>query len=77
MSKPQKKKPGAIIVAGERWPVHLLRVVDRDPDGAPRTLVVCRDDEAIKVDGTTGLVNDGENVFFTVYGHPGLSTRNN
>lgn len=65
---PKQKRPGAIIVAGERWPTHVLRVVERDSDGNPRTFRVLRDDE------TAELSDDpGQNMFFVIYGPPGMT----
>ena len=65
----KSSKPGAIIVGGERWGATVLQVVDRDPDGSPRTLRLLRDDESVKVEG-------GEE-FFVVYASPALRKRKN
>lgn len=56
------KKPGAIIVAGERWTPAVLQVVDRDDNGAPRTFRAMRHDESVHIEG-------GE-AFFVVYASP-------
>lgn len=71
MGKPDKKTkaPGAVIVAGERWPLVLLKVTGKDDDGSPRTFELLRDDE------TTSTLGRPE--FFTAYVHPGAVQRSN
>lgn len=64
-----KKKPGAIVINGERWPVAVLVVTEFDPDGSPRAFRLLRDDESVHIEG-------GEN-FWTVYAPPNMTKRRN
>lgn len=64
-----KKKPGAIIVNGERYPATVLQAIEHDEDGTPRTFRLLHDDESVHLDG-------GEK-FWVVFAPPAMSRRRN
>jgi hypothetical protein len=64
------KAPTAIVVAGERWPIHVLHVIGWDEDGNPREFRIVRDDEKATL---TGGEDPTKNTFFVIYGPPGMT----
>lgn len=58
-----KTKPGTIILGGERYACTLLKIVERDGQGRPRSLTVLFDDESTTIKG-------GEH-FLAAYIHAG------
>lgn len=56
-----KGRPGAVVLSGERYVCTLLKIVERDGKGRPRSLTVLYDEE-------TTTLRGGEH-FLAVYIH--------
>lgn len=63
-----KKKHNRVRI-GKSWFVPiLLKVVSTNPDGSPRWLEICKDDEKLNI-------ADGTRQFYLVWGSEGLARR--
>lgn len=61
------QRPKNIVIGADRYVATVLQVVEKDPDGSPRTFRLMREDESINI--------QGDEEFFVVFAREEMSKR--